>query len=408
MSNFMVLGANTLQIPLITKVNEMGYDSIAVSPDKNEPGFEIAKHKVYLDITDEEAILKVAKEYDIVGIMTDQTDIAVRTVAYVAEKMGLPGIGYETACLFTDKSLMREKCKEIGVKTLEYKLVTNLEEALEFYRSINMPVIIKPVDNQGSRGVSVAETEDKLIEKFEEAIQYSRSKKVLVEQFVIGREFTIEGVTFNYETKTVAIGDSYYFDIPDVFSSTSRKYPTNADDALVKRLIETNEKIVNGFGLKQGITHSEYIMNGEDIILIESAARGGGVFISSDLIPISSGLRTEEFLVNIATGKCEKMPEFEYGIRACCYVAFYLPVGEVIDTSGIEQALSLSYTHRHNLNNIKIGLKTRPYTDKTSRYFIIVDADNREMLDERIKEIRNILDGIKVMTDAGVKTPIWE
>lgn len=408
MGNFMILGANTLQIPLITKVNEMGYTSIVVSPNPDEPGFEMAGHKVYIDVTDEEAILNVAKEYNIEGIITDQTDIAVRSVAYVAEKLGLPGIGYETACLFTDKYLMREKCKEIGVKTLEYKLVSSLEDALLFYRGLNAPVIIKPVDNQGSRGVSLAKTEEELITKFTEALDYSRSSRVLIEQFVEGREFVVEAITYDYEVKNLVIGDTYYFDIPDVFSATSRVFPTNADEKLKNRVAETNLKIIKGFGLKQGLSHSEFIMNGDDVILIETAARGGGVFISSDLISLSTNLCTEEFLVNIATNKCSKIPEFSQNQRACCYMSFYLPVGEVEKVDGIDQVLQLPYVHRHNLDGIQIGMKTKPYTDKTSRYFIIIEAEDRKELAERMTGIREKLNGIEVVTLSGKKTPIWE
>lgn len=403
----MILGANTLQIPLITKVNDMGYTSVVVSPNPDEPGFEIANHKVYVDVTDEEAILKAAREYNIVGIITDQTDIAVRSVAYVAEKLGLSGIGYETACLFTDKYLMREKCKEIGIKTLEYKLVSSLEDALLFYRELKAPVIIKPVDNQGSRGVSLAKTEEELITKFTETLEYSRSNRVLIEQFVEGREFVVEAIACNYEVKNLLIGDTYYFNIPDVFSATSRVFPTNADEELKNRVAMINKKIIEGFGLKQGISHSEFIMNGDDIILIETAARGGGVFISSDLISLSTDLCTEEFLVNIATNKCLKMPEFNQNQRACCYMSFYLPVGEVEKTDGVCEVLKLPYVHRHNLNSIKVGLKTKPYTDKTSRYFVVIEAEDREVLTERMAVIREKLDGIEVITPLGKKTPIW-
>ena len=121
MRNIMVLGAGTLQIPLIHQVKKCGYNTVVVSPRKSEPGFKYADHSVYVDLRDEHRILKYANEYNICGIVTDQTDIPVRTAAYVAEKMGLPGIGYETARLFTDKYLMREQCRELGIQTLQYK-----------------------------------------------------------------------------------------------------------------------------------------------------------------------------------------------------------------------------------------------------------------------------------------------
>ena len=114
----LILGANTLQMPLIEKANSMGMNTLVVSPFCDEPGHSISTFSEYFDIADQVEILKIARKYGVCGIITDQTDIPVRTVAYVAEKLGLPGIGYETAKLFTDKFLMREKCKDLGIRTL--------------------------------------------------------------------------------------------------------------------------------------------------------------------------------------------------------------------------------------------------------------------------------------------------
>ena len=111
MKRIMILGANILQIPLIEQAIKMGFETIVVSPRPAEPGFRHATYSVYADLRDEEEVLKYAKKYEICGVITDQTDIPVRTAAFVAEKMGLPGIGYDTACLFTDKYRMRERCK---------------------------------------------------------------------------------------------------------------------------------------------------------------------------------------------------------------------------------------------------------------------------------------------------------
>lgn len=134
---------------------------------------------------------------------------------------------------------------------------------------------------------------------------------MLVEQVAHGREFVVEGLAINGRFINLNVGDTYYFNIPDVFAATQRIFPTNADVVLRKKVEEINEKIIKGFGLKQGISHSEFIMNGDDVILIETAARGGGVFISSDLIPLCTGLHTEEFLLNIAMGNINEMPEIK-------------------------------------------------------------------------------------------------
>ena len=409
MSNtVLILGANTLQLPLINKANEMGYKTLVVSPILTEPGHRIATFSEACNVVDEEGVLALAKKYDICGIITDQTDLPVRTMAYVANKMGLPGNDYEVARIFTDKYLMREKCKEIGVKTVGYKLCHTVEEAEVFYKSVNRDVIIKPVDNQGSKGVSKVSSIEELSSKFEEAIEYSRSARVLIEEFITGREFVVEGICVNYEYMNLCCGDTKYFNIPDVFSASKREFPSIAPKEIVEKILATNEKIGREFGLKQGITHAEYIMDGDDVILLEIAARGGGVFISSDLIHLQTGLETEEFLLGIATGKIDKLPKFSWRNKSCCYISFFLPQGKIISIKGVHEVTNLPYTNHNNFETLTCGKVIKKNTDKTSRYFVILEAKDHDELMKRRDLIRTMLKVDVLGDDGEIRGAIWE
>lgn len=408
MSNtILILGANILQIPLIEKANFLGYDTLVVSPVASEPGHRLATYSEICDVVDEEAILSLALKYDICGITTDQTDLPVRTMAYVAEKMDLPGNSYEVAKVFTDKYLMRERCKELGIKTLQYKICTCIQDAFDFYNTIKKDVILKPVDNQGSKGVSRVSSIEELTIKFPEALENSRSKRVLIEEFIVGREFLVEGICVNYIFQNLCCGDTEYFNIPDVFSASKREFPSTANENMINRVLSLNEKIVKGFGFKQGITHGEYIMDGDDVILIEIAGRGGGVFISSDLVHLQTGLETEEFLLNVATGKINTLPEFTYQEKSCCYVSFFLPEGQVNCVEGVQDVVMLPYTYHNNLECLKVGMCIEPMKDKTSRFFVILEAENHEQLNERIAEIKKLI-SVTVKTKDGLKEIIWE
>ena len=407
-NTILILGANTLQLPIINKANELGYDTLVVSPVNTEPGHSIATYSEICDVVDEKGILEIAKKYDICGTITDQTDLPVRTMAYVANNMGLPGNDYNVARIFTDKYLMREKCKEIGVKTVTYKMCNTVEEAESFYLSANRDVILKPVDNQGSKGVYKVSSIQELKEKFPEAIAYSRTGNVLVEEFIVGREFLVEGIAVNYEYKNLCCGDTDYFNIPDVFSATKREFPSTADAKIVKKVLETNEKIAKGFGFKQGITHGEYILDGDDVILIEIAGRGGGVFISSDLIHLQTGLDTEEFLIGVATGKVNKIPDISLKNKSCCYVSFFLQKGKVIEIQGLQEVEKLPYTYHNNFETLKIGKRIKTNADKTGRYFVILEGIDHNQLMERIDYIKSVLK-VKIENDNGIIDGIiWE
>ena len=152
--SILIFGAGRLQIPIIKKAHEEGYYTIVVTLDPNEPACKFADEIVKDDFCNESRMLEVAKQYKVIGVLTDQTDIPVRTMAYVSEKLGLPGNSYETACIFTDKFLMRERCKELGIETLAYKLCYSVQDAIDFFKHSQFKeVILKPIGNQGSKGI---------------------------------------------------------------------------------------------------------------------------------------------------------------------------------------------------------------------------------------------------------------
>lgn len=406
MEKIMIIGAGDFQLPLVQRAAER-FEVLLVAPAISAEFDPYYSKKLLIDVRKKEEILEFARREGIVGVITDQTDIPVRTVAYIARELGLPGIGYETGSLFTDKSLMRERLAELGLPLLPNKTVFSVEEAVAFYRGLGGSVIIKPLDTQGSRGVQAVHSEEELREKYHEAERWSSNGGVIVERLATGREFVVEGIAVNHEFRNLCCGDTLYFDIPDAYAAKSRIFPTTADAALERKVLELNEKIITGFGLKQGITHSEFIMDGDEVYLMETAARGGGVYISSDLIRLSTGLHVEDFLLDIATGRCTTMPELLPQQCYCGYMAFYVPVGTVTAVEGLEEVKALPYVHRNQLNGLYVGKTTSTaHTDKTSRLAIIVSAPTREELDARMAHIRETL-RVQVESDEGVRGLIW-
>lgn len=172
----LIIGAGGFQLPLVQKASET-CDVLLAAPVITEDFDPYITDRLIVDVRDKEKILGFAEKNRIDGVITDQTDIAVRSVAYVAEKMGLPGIGYETGVLFTDKSLMRRRLTELGLPVLENRTVDTVDEACAFFRELcekktsgnagpagptglkdpagdsrireTVRVIIKPLDTQG-------------------------------------------------------------------------------------------------------------------------------------------------------------------------------------------------------------------------------------------------------------------
>lgn len=406
MDNILVLGAGALQVPLIQKIQSRGYNPVVVSLYDDEPGMLMVKDKVIGDLCDEEFTLQAAKEWNVVAVVTDQTDLPVRTIAYVNDALGFPSIGYKTACLFTDKFLMREKCKEIGVKTIKYALVDSLEEAKTFFVTLTRSAILKPINNQGSKGVYKVDSIEELEVKYSEAKRYARGESILIEEFITGEEVVIEALVVDGYIENLVYGDTYYFNIPDAFAARERVFPSKQSPEILNKALELNKKIVKGFELNRGLTHGEYIIDGEEVYLIEIAARGGGVYISSDIIPLMTGFNTMDFIVDIATKEKVETPLIQNENKVSCYIAFFLPEGVIQSVNGVEAVQRLPYVHHNNLDHLVVGKKIGVNIDKTSRFFMILEAHNKEELQERINNIHNKLK-VDVVTSKGIKGIVW-
>ena len=404
----MVIGAGALQVPLIKRIKERGYEVVVVSPDQSEPGFFYADFSVITDVKSQEYILKIAQKMEIDGVVTDQTDLAVRTVAYVSENLRLPSIGYEKSLLFTDKVLMRKKCEELNLNPIPYKIVNYVDEAIQFLKLLNKPAIIKPADSQASKGVHKIENEEDLILNFDDAKKYSRDGNVIVEQYINGLELLVDSMVVNNEVKVLTIGEYTPFLEKDVFSSHKTIFPSPCSDSVKEKIIEFNNRLIHAFELNNSRTHAEYLYDGEKVFLVEIAARGGGVFISSDAVKYCAGINNEDFLIDIALGNTN-MPIPISNFKPQCFgeLFFYLPEGVITKVEGLDKVLQLPYVHSCLTSELEVGKRTPPLTDKNERKLITVTGKDYEELEYRMEKIRHMLD-VQVKTNSKTRGIIWE
>lgn len=403
----MILGANNFALPLIRRAKEDGYYTIVVSPVSSEPGFALADENVYVDIQDKESVLEAAQAHKISGIIFDQAETPVRTAAYVNEKLGLNGIGMDKAELFTNKYLMREKCREIGIDTIRYRLVNQKDEALAFYREIKDDVIMKPIDSAGSRGVVKVEKEDDIVKNFDYTKRASKSGHVIIEQYIDGKELLLDGVVFQGCYQNLICGEYTKCKVPGVFSEYMGKYPAEITQEQNDRVCAFVKRVIEGFGLPWGRTHTEVKINERGIWLMETAARGGGRYISSGIVPMMTDFDSCEFLLKACTSELKALPIIKQKKVSCGYVSMFLPKGKVISIKGLEDVLNLPYTFSHNCEDIEVGFETGEFHDKIEGRFIHLIAKDDKEFYERVENIKSMIH-IEVQTAEGIQTPIWE
>ena len=307
-ASVMVLGGGTWQVPLIKRIKELGYEVVCSNLYADSVGFQYADFGEVSDVKDLEKNLSFAKKHKVDAVLTDQSDIAVPTVAYVATQLGLPNIGEDMAKLFTNKYLMREFCRSHKFPFPEYALCQSSDEVARFLKKTGRKIIIKPLDSQSSRGVYEIEQESEISALFEDTKSYSKDgKSVIAERFISGTEFTIDGVMTPRGHVSLCISQKAHFSYNE--SIASELFFSNVNpDYDYDQLRRTNNAIVNASGLPFGLTHAEYKFENGEYYLIEIAARGGGTKIASDIVPLMSGVDNYAYLISCALGCPDTAP----------------------------------------------------------------------------------------------------
>jgi biotin carboxylase len=285
----LILTAGVWQIPVICTAKSMGLHVIATDRDHNAPALAFADEVEIVDTRDCDAVLGIAQTYAIDGIIAEQTDAAVVTAAYVAERLGLPGIGVEAATAATNKYVMRERCREAGLPMPRSIRATSAAEAVAGAVEIGLPVVVKPVDAQASRGVAKLHSIDDVGIWFDNASDFSSDRSVLVEEMMTGTESSIEAFVSNGSVELLGISEKVKSPPPYSFD-LRLLYPASFDSEVIEEMIRLNERVIRAVGIEMGITHAEYIITPEGPRLIEIAARGCGAGVATRLVPAMTGI----------------------------------------------------------------------------------------------------------------------
>jgi carbamoyl-phosphate synthase large subunit len=298
----LVLSGTLWQIPIVKKIHEMGFLSLVINLHEDSPAFEVADHWEVADILDKEKCVAIAEKYAVSGVVSEQCDIAVPTVAYIAEKIGLPALKIDSAELYTNKLSMRKFCQKHGFSYPEYSLCRNSNEVLHFFNKTKREIIIKPLDANSSRGIHSIDNKANIPQCFSDAVSYSkRENAVIAERYISGPEFTIDGIVAHGKHHSLAVSiKSHYQHNKNIayelfFSHLHEQY----DYDLLRRI---NDRFIEQSKLREGtLTHSEYKFEDGNFYLIETAARGGGNLVASHIVPLMSGFDNYRFYLNTAT-----------------------------------------------------------------------------------------------------------
>jgi biotin carboxylase len=284
----LVINLGWEQRPLIDALAARGYAMYGIHTDASTvPGIEW-REVLIADMRDLEAMIAFADRIAPDAVISDECDYAYFAQALLAERYSLPGPGLAAAQRATNKYLQRQAAEAGGIPVPKYQLCLSADEALQFAMQIGWPVILKPVDNRGSIGVSRADTAEQLKVAYTQALVNSHSRLVLVEQYIVGHHLTIDGYCAEGQSPiTLAVGSNRKFDGELGIVNQSIIYPAEISPQQSAAASDLAVRTAAAMGYRFGYFHGEFIIENETgrLFLTEMANRGGGVHISNIAVP---------------------------------------------------------------------------------------------------------------------------
>lgn len=296
-----IIGANEFQNPLILKAKELGYITHVFAWQCGDIGEHTADYFYPVSIVETERILEICRKINPVGVVSIGSDLASITVNYVAEQLGLIGNGMDSALMSTNKHLMRLAFERAGLPSCKSWLVNSAEEAAAL--PLSFPVIVKPTDRSGSRGIFKVSEPSQLGHAIALAQGYSFEKKALVEEFAEGREYSIEYLSWQGEHHFLACTEKFTTGAPLFVETGHLQPPLHMNAETLSRIQALVPQVLDCLGVRFGASHTELkVDESGSIMLIECGARMGGDCIGSDLVYISRGIDYVRAAADVACG----------------------------------------------------------------------------------------------------------
>ena len=297
-----------MQLPAIRAARRLGLRVIVADGNPQAAGRDEADEFEHVDLKDKEGMLAMARDKaahgGLAGVFTAGTDFS-ETVSYVTEGLGLPGTSYESARNATDKFVMRSRLAEAGVPVPLYFVVTERDlyrpDFANRVAEIGLPVVVKPVDNMGARGVVRADSAEDAHACALSSLPFSRSGRVLIEGYIDGPEFSLDALVFDGAVLHTGFADRHIC-FPPRFVEMGHTIPTCIDkkqQSIVKSVFEAG---IHALGISHGAAKGDIKLSSDGPVVGEIAARLSGGFMSGWTFPLSSGVALTEKAIRIAMG----------------------------------------------------------------------------------------------------------
>ena len=392
------VGAGRHQRRAIVRARELGLRVVAVDRNENAPGLAEADIGETVDFTDADAVIEVGRRHRVDGVLTVSADRAVPVVAAVAEELGLPGIGRETAHLMTHKVAMRRRLADAGVPQPHFAAVRTLHEGRAALETVGLPAVLKPSDSGGQRGLFLLESEDDLEAHLYQALAESATEEAIVEAYHDGLE--LNGLALARGGDVIPLTLSDRLRPPGIGFGVGwiHVYPATIYGDVLAEAERIAVHAVRALGLRDGIAFPQLLVSDDGTVrVVEVAARipGGQM---ADLARHAIGLDLVEVALRQALG-VEVPDELAYprfrqplAIRFLTAQPGPLPTGRVRRVGSLEKVLAFPGVVQADVF-LEQGEVIRPVRlDGDRRGYVVAIADTNVEALERAEAAARLID----------------
>ena len=395
MKKILLLGGANTQIPSILTAKKMGYYTITCDYLPDNPGHKFADEYHNVSTTDKEAVLALAKELQIDGILAYATDVAAATAAYVSEAMGFPTSPYKSVDILTNKDKFRAFLEENGFCTPRARGYSSVEEAKKDLENFKFPVMVKPVDSAGSKGVARMDDEGQLEELVDNALQYSRCKRFIIEEYVEKYRYQIAGDGFSVDGKLVFrcfANEHFSNKAASPYVPIGESFPYDMPKEVHEKVHAEIQRLLTLLDLKtQAYNFDIRIDKDYNVYLMEVGPRNGGNMIAQ-VIEKATGIPFVEYMLKAAMGEdCSDLKMVEPEGFWSCYILHTLKEGNfkrIQYTDEIKKNIVEEHIH------VKEGEKLIPFTGSNGTVGVLILR--YDSMEEMLHKMDNMYDYITV------------
>ena len=397
MKSIVLLGGGTEQVDAIKISKELGYNSIVLDSNPLAIGRKFSDKFIQCDIKNSTEVFRNIENLSVNGLMVHAIELS-NVVAEVSEKLGLPSIPREVAINATNKLKRLEILKKNHIPCAEFGSAINVNEAKNIAKNIGYPVVIKPVDNAGSRGVIQIKNSEKMEQYFDESIIFCKNKKeIIIEEYLTGPQVSTETVVYKNKCYTTGFSDRNYSNLKKYepyFIEDGGDMPSNLPDETQKEAIQIAEKAIKSLGINFGAAKGDILIHNNTPYVLEMASRTSGGRFASHQVPAATGVNVLFHLIKMSVSDPINVEEFKPKFNRGSSQRYIIPnPGKIVSVTGVDKARKIEGVVDIILfNDLKQGNVITNIKNHADRKGIIITVGkDRNEATERAERVRDLI-----------------